>query len=305
VTTTSAAPAVQHGSGSPTKKHAVQRETPGVWSAVRSNLFLVVIIVLVFTVAGAAAGLKRSAKYSATSTLAVLHLNFGGSAGALNAFSTAAPELADTYARSINADGVVQPLSKQFHTSVTAINNDLSAASVPASPELMVTAQTASSKSAIRLANAAMTQLLSYLQSVNGADPEGTTLYAQLKAADATVAADENKVVVVKANIQHSLSTTHAFAMSATQQAELGAAQSAETLAADQANTLNATYQQSRLDAANTQYLQPLASATTAKSDRVSKLLLYAFVGLVVGIGVATGVAVIRQARRLKKLRAA
>jgi len=276
-----------------------------VWSAVRSNLLLVVAIVVIFTAAGVAAGLRRHAKYSATSTLAVLHLNFGGSSGALNAFSTAAPILADTYARSVSADGVVAPLASQFHTSASAIRTDVSAASIPASPMLMVTATTTSSATSIKLANAAMAQLVAYLQGVNGSNPAVAALYSSLKAAEATVAADQNKVLALKATINHDMATTKAVTMTATQQAELSAAQSAANLATAEANGINSAYVQARLNAANTQYLQPLQSATSAKSDRTSKLLLYAFVALALGIAVATGVAVLRQDRRLKKLRTA
>lgn len=302
---TTTTPAVQHVPPGSSAAPARPPASPGVWSAVRSSIIWVVLITLVFTVAGLAAGLKRQAKYSATAKLAVLHLNFGGSQGALNAFSTAGPILADTYARSIDADGVATPLAAQFHTSVSAIQNDLTAASVPASPILMVTAKTTSSKTSIALANAGMAQLVKYLAGVNGSNPAVASLYAQLKAADATVAAAQAKAQAVKAGIQHAIVTSKAVSMSAAQQAELAAAQSAETLAANEAGTIEATYQQARLNAANTSYLQPLESATSAKSDHLSRLLLYGFIGLVVGIALATGIAVLRQGRTLKKLRTA
>ena len=284
---------------------AVQHSPPGVWGAVRSNMRLVVIIVVLLTAVGVAAGLSRYAKYSATANLVVLHLNFGGSSGSLNAFSTAAPILADTYARAINADGVVDPLAKKFHTTASAIRDDLSAASVPANPMLMVTAQTTSKATSIALANAASAQLVKYLQGVNGADPALGTLRAALKSTEAKVAAAQNKQQAVLANITHALKTSKAVSMSAAQQAQLSAAQSAKNLASDEASSLNAAYQQARLNSANTQYLQQLQSATSAKSNRVSRTLLYAFIGLVVGIALATGVAVLRQSRGLKKLRTA
>lgn len=282
----------------------VQNDPPGVWGAVRSSMRWVVIVIVLFTVVGLAAGVRRDAKYSATATLAVLHLNVAGSSG-LNAFSTAAPILADTYARAINADGVVDPLAKQFHTSASAIRDDLSAASVPANPMLMVTAKTSNKKTSIALANAAMTQLVNYGQKVNSANPAFGTLYTELKAAEAGAAAAQNKELAVRANINHALQTSHSVSMSAAQQAQLSAAQSAETLASDRAAGINAAYSQAHLNAANTQYLQPLQQANSAKSDRVSRLLLYGFIGLVIGIAVATGIAVLRQSRALKNLRPA
>lgn len=305
MSTTTTTPAVQHSPPGVTTMPAVRTEPPGVWSAVRSSTVLVAILVLLCTAVGLGLGLRRSAKYSATANLAVLHLNFGGSQGALNAFSTAGPILADTYARSIDADGVVAPLAARFHTSTDTIRSDLSAASVPASPMLMVTAKTTSSATSVALANAAMAQLVKYLAGVNGTNPAVATLYAQLKSADATAAAAQAKQQAVRANIEHAMQTSKAVSMSASQQAQLSAAQSAATLAANEAATINATYQQARLNAANTNYLQPLQSASSAKSDRLSRLLLYGFIGLVVGIALATGVALLRQSRRLKKLRVA
>jgi capsular polysaccharide biosynthesis protein len=284
---------------------AVERESPGVWGAVRSHSRLVAIVIILFFAVGLAAGVRRHAKYSATANLAVLHLNFGGSSGSLSAFSTAAPILADTYARAITADGVVDPLASQFHTSASKIRDDLSASSVPANPTLMVTAKTTSKKTAIALANAAMAQLVTYLGGVNGSDPGGASLYTELKQAEASLAARQNKLQAVTASINHAMQASHAVSMSGTQQAQLAAAQSSKNLAADKVASLNAAYTQARLNSANTQYLQPLQSATSAKSDRASRLVLYAFVGLVVGIALATGIAVLLQGRALKKLRAA
>lgn len=291
---------------STTTAPAVEQEPPGVWSAVRSNIALVVIIVLLFTGVGIAAGLHHQAKYSASAKLAVLHLNFVGSSGAwLNALNTAGPILADTYARAIGADGVVGPLATEFHTSATTVTSDLSAAAVPASPVLVVTATTTSSATSVALVNAAMAQLVKYLKGVTGSSSDAPTLYADLKAAQATASADQNKVGAARATIRRAMATSKAVSMSGAQQAQLSAAQASATVAGEKAAGLEAAYQQSVLDASNTQYLQPLQSATTAQSDRISRLALYGFVGLVVGIAVATGVAVLRQGRALKKLRTA
>ncbi len=88
----------------------------GVWGAVRASPWLVAAAVVVCVAAGVAFGLVRHPKYSATAKLAVLHLNFGAPGG-LSGFSGAAAVLADTYARSVDADGVVDPLALQFRTS--------------------------------------------------------------------------------------------------------------------------------------------------------------------------------------------
>ena len=153
-----------------------QGEAPiGVWNAVRSSLLLVIITIVVFAAAGVAAAYVRPQKYSATTRLAVLHVNFG-SPGALSGFSSGAPVLADTYARAVTADGVIDPLAAQLHTAPATIRGELAAAAIPQSPVLGVTATTGSGPSAIALANAASAQLIKYLQVVNSSNPDAAKL---------------------------------------------------------------------------------------------------------------------------------
>jgi hypothetical protein len=275
-----------------------------VWGAVRANKTLVLIIVVIFTGAGIAAGVMRHPKYSATANAGVMHINFG-STGALAAFQSAVPVLADTYARSINADGVVRPLAAKFHTSVKTILKELTATAVPASPLFMVTAKTPSATGSLALANAAMAQLVSYLHGVNTGNSDARSLYTQLKKAESTLAAAQNNEVAVKANIEKAMTINHAVAMSAAQQAKMAAAQSAVSTAADQVTGLRSTYDQSVLSGSDTQYVQQLTSATKAVSDRSSRLELFAFIGLAFGIAVATAAAVLRQGRALRKPRTA
>jgi capsular polysaccharide biosynthesis protein len=287
-----------------TTAYAVEHESAGVWSAVRSNIALVVIIVLLFTAAGVVAALHRQPKYTAAARLAVLHLNFG-SPGALAAFQSAAPMLSDTYSRSIDADGVVRPLAVEFHTSVNTIRSELGATAVPTSPLFMVTATTLSPTASIALANAAMQQLVTYLQRANEANADAPRLYAELKKVEASLAAAQNKETAVRENINNAMARSKAVSMSPAQQAQLSAAQSTVNITAANESALRSDYDQSLLNGSFTQYLQPLQSATTTTSDRSSKLELFAFIGLALGIAVGTAVAVARRARALRKLRTA
>jgi capsular polysaccharide biosynthesis protein len=275
-----------------------------VWAAVRSSAVFVVIIVLVFTGAGIAAGLHRQPKYTASSELAVIHMNFGGT-NALGAFSTAGPILADTYARAVNTAGVIEPLAAKFHTSPGRIASELSATAIAASPIFTVTAQTPSSSGSLALIHAAVPQLMSYVQGVNAANTDAPRLYAELKKAEKTLAAAQNKETAVKASVDDAMAKSNAVSASAAQQAQVSAAQAAVNVATDKETGLRAEYEQSVLNGSDTQYLEPLQSATATKSDRGKKLLLYAFVGLALGIAFATGVAVLRQVWALRKLRTA
>lgn len=279
------------------------RPSGGVWGAVRTNAALVVSVIVLFTAAGLAVGMVRQPKYAATAKLAVLHLNFG-SPGALNGYQSAAQVLADTYARVISANGVVQPLAREFHTSAQALASELSATAVPQSPVFTITAKTTSKAGSIALANAAMSQMMTYLKSLNSLNPDATRLYGDLQKEEAALAAADNNEGAVRAKIDADMSSSKAVAMSASQQAQLSAAQSVVNIESDKASALRNAYEQSLLATSLTQYVQGLQSAQSATSDRSSRLMLFGFIGLALGVAIATGIAVLRESRGLRLRRA-
>ena len=279
-----------------------QGEAPiGVWNAVRSSLFLVIITIVVFAAAGVAAAYVRPQKYSATTRLAVLHVNFG-SPGALSGFSSGAPVLADTYARAVTADGVIDPLAAQLHTAPATIRGELAAAAIPQSPVLGVTATTGSGPSAIALANAASAQLIKYLQVVNSSNPDAAKLLKGLSKAALSVNVAEANKDYIESTISSSLvGTTGAPAqMSPAQRLQLATAEAKLSVAVDQADSIRAAYQQSILGSSTTQFLQQLSAASGAVGDRRSRLELLAFAGVVVGLGLGVALALLRAARRTR-----
>lgn len=273
----------------------------GVWDAVRSSLSLVIITIVVFAAAGAAVAFVRHQKYSASTRLAVLHLDFG-TPGTLGGFSTAGPVLADTYARAITADGVIDPLAARFHASPATIRGELAAAAVPESPVFEVTATTGSSATAIALANAATAQLVKYLQSVNSADPDAAKLLKALSKAELSV----NVLAANKNALQSAISSSLArrggapAPMSSAQRMQLATAAANLSVAVDEATSVRAAYQQSITGNSNTQFLQQLSVASSATGDRRSKLELLVFAGVAVGLGLGVALALLRAARRTR-----
>jgi hypothetical protein len=148
---------------------------------------------------------------------------------------------------------------------------------------------------------------MAYVRGITQSNPDASRLYKQLKSAEKKLAAAQNNETAVKASVDDAMSKSHAVSASAAQQAKVSAAQAAVNIASDDETGLRAQYEQSVLNGSNTQYLQPLQAASATKSDRGKKLMLYAFVGLALGIAIATGVAValatLRQARATRKLR--
>lgn len=283
-----------------------QQPAWGVWDAVRASPALVIITVLVCLGIGIVGAFVRHPKYTATTKLAVLHINLA-SAGAINGLSTAAPALADTYARAIDADGVVRPLESQFHSSAVTLRAELAAAAIPLSPVFTVTATTTSKGSAIALANSATASLTAYAKTVNSTNPDQARLFAALSTANTNLAAADARHQSLTTSIQASLAGKRgaASAPSSAQRDELARAQAAINDDAAQANSLRQAYQLNIIGSATTQYLQQLQGATTAASDRKSKLALLGFAGAVVGLGLGVGLALLRYARRMRTLKVA
>ena len=272
--------------------------TWGVWDAVRASPLVVIVAIIVFAGAGVAAGLVRQPKYSATARLAVLHLNFAA-AGALSGFSTAGPVLAETYSRAISADGVVDPLASRFHTSAGTLRDELAAAAIPLSPVFTVTSTTSSPSSAVALVNDASAQLSTYLERVNRSDPDGRRLLTMLTRAESNLAFARARKVVLASTLGVGPASSNAN-LTAANANLLANAQAAINDAADQVGAARAAYQLNILGSASTQYLQVVQSAISASSDRRSKLVLLAFAGAAVGLGLGVSLAVLRFARRLR-----
>ncbi len=250
-----------------------------------------IVTILVCTGAGVAAGLSRKPSYTATTRLAVLHLNFGAP-GALAGFSTAAEALADTYARAVQADGVVLPLAARLHRSPQAIRDDLSAASVPQSPVFSVSATTKARATAIALANMAARALTRYARAVSASNPDAKRLYRDLTRAEGVVVSLQVTLSRLQAGVHGSA------APSRLTQLAINRAQTDLSAAKDRVDALRAAYAQNIGGTSSTGFIQPLQSATTVTSDRKSKLALLAFVGAAVGIAVGVGLALARQGAR-------
>jgi capsular polysaccharide biosynthesis protein len=267
-----------------------------VWAAISAHRLLVIGAVVVLTLAGIGAAYVRHPKYKSTSTLAVQHFNFGAN-GAASGFSTAAPALADTYARSIHATPVIQALAKEFHMAPGVMNASLSAVAVPQTPVFTITATATRPGLAVALANAAGQQLLAYEENVNSTNPTVAALHDNLVKAEQTLAGAQAAKNVLQGSINGAVAARHGTSLTSAEQQDLGKAQAAISTAQDNVNALRSAYQQSFLSTSATQYINPIRGGTAASSDRTSRVELYGFVGFAVGLAVGVGLALIRQTR--------
>lgn len=129
----------------------------GVLEAVRSRWPMVLAATLILGVVGGAFGLIREPSYTATARLLV-GVDVSDPTAVPGALS-AAEELADVYARSIDSEAVVDAVAARAGISAGDVTQRVSASPVVESPVIRVVATGPSSESAARLANLARDQL--------------------------------------------------------------------------------------------------------------------------------------------------
>jgi capsular polysaccharide biosynthesis protein len=257
----------------------------GLLQSARRYWYLVLLPVVVFVPVAIVAALSRTPTYTAEARLMVGRLNIS-TPGAVSGFAQAAQDLAATYPLVINADGVIDPVAKQLHTTPGAIRNALSATQVPGSAIVRVDATGSSSKDAMNVANASSASLVTFLTNFNRDNPDATRLLKQLHSAEVSLQAAD---AALSPNTKRPLGPRDQklAAELATQKAVVSAA--------------SGNYQTTQLTEAVSSLLQPLTSAHSATSDRSSKLEIAVFAALIAGLAVGLGLATL-QANRVARL---
>jgi capsular polysaccharide biosynthesis protein len=256
-------PDYRHARGSGASLGAAMRRHPAF--AFAPVLGLLVLALL--------AGLARTPTYTASTRLAVGGLNATNPAS-FTGFADAAQQLAQTYSRSVQGDGVVGNVAQHTKTSPGQVRSHLSAAPIPETPVFAVTATSSSSDGAIQLSKLASQALVTEVDRASQADP--ARLLDEYRTAE-----------LERQQVSHQVDT-----LSATGGAGLAAAD-AELLAAEaRATSLRNAYEASQESGAVP--LQIIQRADRASSDRMSVLQIRAFVAVVVGLVLGMALALFR-----------
>jgi capsular polysaccharide biosynthesis protein len=227
------------------------------------------------------AGLARTPTYTASTRLAVGGLNATNPAS-FTGFADAAQQLAQTYSRSVQGDGVVGTVAHDTKTSPEEVRSHLSAAPIPETPVFAVTATSSSSDGAIKLSNLASQALVTEVDRASQADP--ARLLDEYRTAELERQQVSNRVNTLTGS-------------------SLAAAQ-AELLAAEaRATSLRNAYEASQESGAVP--LQVIQKADRASSDRLSVLQIRAFVAVVVGLILGMALALFRDTPSYEKTLAA
>jgi hypothetical protein len=246
----------------------------GVAEAIGWHWITFAIPVVVITGLAALVGLSRTPDYTAEAKLAI------GGPASLAGFAANSESLAEGYSQAMHAPGVIRRISRGAGTPPEQSGSRVTASSTVGSPLVRVQATDATSTGAIKLANAASSALIGYINRLNDDAGAGQALLKEFE--DATV-----KINRLSARLK-SLKSSGADPNTITE------ARAARDAAKLQARSASADYQTSQTNRASGGRLQVLSPAGQATSDRLSKLELLIFIGLAVGIAVGAALASIR-----------
>ncbi len=250
-------------------------------SAIANNKRIVALFAVLLALLGVGFGLLRQPTYTASATLQVGQVN-PNSPGFLG-YVQSASSLATAFSRSIAAAPVLAAIDRKLDVAAGEATPRLSAEPIPLAPAFRVIGTGPSDSSAIRLANTAAGAIIVYENRSNSSNPQARSLLGDYRLASLELRRTEAKL------------------------AALGTSADADALAEAEAERAAARVKVKGIDTA---YIAAVASqapreglvslvagATSASSDRKSKIELYGFLGLLAGLVVGCAAAVLRERR--------
>jgi capsular polysaccharide biosynthesis protein len=237
--------------------------------AIRRHWFVAALPVVVLVAAGIALGISRTPVYTAETRMQVGNLDLS-QPGALGGFTTAGETLAESFSRAVDADAVVDPVSKQLDLPPDAVRSQVSATPVPQSPVFRVVGTAGSASAAVDLTNQAARYLRRYSASLYRPADRSARLYSAYKRAGL----EYSKLLDRQLNLDRREDS-----------AAFVSAEAAARAASARVAALRNSYLQSaaaKESAPATAHV--LVKATGASSDRQQVLQIYIFIGLVAGV---------------------
>lgn len=262
---------------------APSRLTTG--EALRASWGIIFVFAVVFVAAAAAVGLKRPPVYTAQARLSVGRI-FVDNPAAVPGVLQASETLAANYSRLIGSTAVVTRARSLARTG----EGTLAATPLPGSTLITVSAKASSTGVAVRLANAASTALMEYVNAQTKSDGGATSAFAAYTRA---ALAYERA-----ATAQNRLRQSSGAFPSSSEEKALARASAATQAAALKRDSLAAAYQSIVTAGSSSPEIQPFSRASGATSDRRSTLELLVLVGLVAGLAIGSALALRRSYRR-------
>lgn len=245
--------------------------------AIGHNKWVVILCALVLAIAGAGYGLARQPTYTASATLQVGQVN-PNSPGFLG-YVQSASALAAAFSRAIAAEPVLDSVERHTGVSASEAAPRLSSEPIPLSPAFRVIATGNSSDGAIALANATARAIVVYEGRSNSANPQAASLLGEYRRAALSFRKAEARLADIVSEGGGKGAKLAAEADRSAAKVRLTAIENAYvTTVASQAPREG--------------LVTVLAGATSAESDKKSKIALYVFIGLIAGLVAGCAVAV-------------
>jgi hypothetical protein len=250
----------------------------GVLEAMRRS-FVVLLLPVILLVAGAVVyGLLRTPTYTSEARLNVGGLNL--TTQTLPGYTTAVQQLAVAYSRAIDATPVVTPVAVRTGLSPAEVAERVSATPIQGSPVIRVRATSTDAQEAREIADAASGALVNYAIDLNAGSEQSTRLLRRFTAASRQLRAASARANRLKPT-----------------DPRWKAAKTREDIARLKAQSAGALYQQSQSGQANLSLVQRLAPAAPATNDRNEVLQRFIAGGLIGGLLIGVGLAVMRANR--------
>jgi capsular polysaccharide biosynthesis protein len=243
---------------------------PTVFEAMRDFWWVILFAVLLGAGVGTTYGLMRAPTYTAESRMSVGRIDV--STQAIPGFAQAALTLADSYSRAIDARSIVHQVAQQTGLPPRTVIDDVSASPIPASPVVRVFATASTGQQAVTLADTASRSLISYVRTLNQFNPDSKALLKRFQRASE--------------KLSQALAVQQSGGVSASDTSKVASARLEMQTASD-------LYRSSQMGQATPNTLQVLALAADADSDFSSNLQRAIFVGVIGGLLIGAGIALL------------
>jgi len=254
-------------------------------TAIARHKWGVCLIAALLAVIGAGYGFMRHRTYTTSATLQVGQVN--PNSPGFYGYVQSAASLATSFSRAIDAEPVLQTVEHKFKLSPTEAVERLSSSPIPVSPAFRVIATGPTERAAVELANTAASAVIQYESRSNSTNPEAELLLHEYQAAAVALRNAEAASGRLARGKHASIGS-------------LAAAEAVKNAAAVKLRAIGVAYTNAITSQGPSSGLVTLvAGATTAGSDRTSKVQLLGFIGLLVGIVVGCGLAIIWDRRRV------
>jgi Chain length determinant protein len=250
--------------------------------AIRFHKLLVAAFAVACALIGAGLGLARQPVYTASATLQVGEVN--PNSPGFGSYTESTTALATAFSRSIVATPVLGTIQRKLGLAPADSASRLSAEPIPLSPVFRVIATGPTAKQALGLANVTAGAVVAYVTKSNSSSPQATSLLRAYRHA----ALDFKRAKSRQETLENDGSSPETLL-----QAEAAQSTAAVKLEAISRSYVAAITSQSPRSG----LVSVLAGATTASDDRDSKLQLFAFLGLLVGLALGCAAAVWRERR--------